>query len=353
MSDYGDVAVIADQIKNDLRPVTFELLGAATELAGKLGVKVKALVFGHNLGDIPKTLIHYGADEVIVADQPELAEYSTLPYRKAALAALKSMDRTPHILLCGATTLGRDLAPRIAACLETGLTADCTELDVGDYTHKGKADPEKVGEYKNCLYAIRPSFGESLKARILGPWNFPQMATARVGVMVPNEPDTSREGKIIPIKVGFDESDFRVKVIETVHEVSAALDLTRAKVIVSGGFGLGGPEGFEAVRDLASIFEDSAVGASRKAVDAGWIPYAHQVGQTGKTVRPKLYIALGISGAIQHRVGMSNSETIIAVNKDETAPIFQFAHYGIVGDIYEIAPLLKERFQKTMKAAGG
>ncbi|MDH5478312.1 MAG: electron transfer flavoprotein subunit alpha/FixB family protein [Nitrospinota bacterium] len=348
MSQYEDIVVIADQIQNDLRPITFELLGAAQTLAAKLNVKVRAIVMGHNLGSIPQELIHNGADSVYVVDQPELAEYTTLTYRRAAISVIESFPRPPHIAICGATTLGRDLAPRIASHFETGLTADCTELDIGDYEHKGRADPSKMGTYNNCLYAIRPSFGESLKARILGPWKNPQMATARTGALIPFPTDTTRTGDIIPIKVKFEDSDFRVKVIETVREVSDALDLIRAKVIVSGGFGLGGAEGFEVVKDLASAFKESAVGSSRKAVDSGWIPYSHQVGQTGKTVRPVLYIALGISGAIQHRVGMSNSGTIIAVNKDEKAPIFQFAHYGIVGDLYEIAPLLKEQFKKTM-----
>jgi len=348
MSQYQDIAVIADQIQNDLRPITFELLGAAQELAGKLGVKVRAIVMGHNLGDIPQTLIHNGADAVYVVDQPELAEFTTLTYRRAAISALESFDKPPHIALCGATTLGRDLAPRIASYFETGLTADCTELDVGEYEHKGKADPAKTGTYQNCLYAIRPSFGESLKARILGPWKNPQMATARTGALIPFKTDATRTGPIIPVRVKFEPSDFRVKVIETVREVSKSLDLLRAKVIVSGGFGLGGPEGFQVVRDLAAVFRESAVGSSRKAVDSGWIPYAHQVGQTGKTVRPTLYIALGISGAIQHRVGMSNSATIIAVNKDEKAPIFQFAHYGVVGDLYDVAPLLTAQFKKIL-----
>lgn len=351
MSGYADVVVIADQLQGDLQPISLELLGAARTLADKLGVKVQAIALGSGLDDIPQTLIHNGADGVYVVDQPELAEYTTLTYRRAAIAVLESMSRPPHIVLCGATTIGRDLAPRIAAYFETGLTADCTELDIGDYEHKGKADPSKVGTYKNCLYAIRPSFGESLKARIIGPWKNPQMATARVGVMVPCGEDKSRKGEIREVKVSFEEPDFRIKVVETAREVSTSVDLLRAKVIVAGGFGIGGPEGFDVVRDLASIFKDSAVGASRKAVDAGWIPYAHQVGQTGKTVRPKLYIALGVSGAIQHRVGMNNSETIIAVNKDESAPIFQFAHYGIVGDVYEIAPLLKEQFLKAMKTS--
>lgn len=353
MSDTPGVLVIVDQLQGELRPITLELLGAARELAGKLGagVGVQALVMGHKLGDIPQRLVWNGADEVIVVDQPELAEYCTLTYRKASISVIDSMPKPPHIILCGATTIGRDLAPRIAAHYETGLTADCTELDIGEYEHKGKADPSKVGTYHNCLYAIRPSFGESLKARIIGPWKNPQMATARAGVMIPCGEDTSRTGKITPFTVKFDKEDFIMKVIETVRDVSSTVDLIKAKVIVSGGFGLGGADGFNVVRDLASAFKDSAVGASRKTVDSGWIPYSHQVGQTGKTVRPAIYIALGISGAIQHRVGMSSSATIIAVNKDEKAPIFQFAHYGIVGDLYEIAPILKEQFSKSFATA--
>jgi len=352
MSQYADVMVIVDQLQGDLQNIALELLGAARELAGKLGVKVQALAIGHKLGDMPQRLIWNGADEVFVVDQPETAEYTTLTYRRAVITVLDSLPRPPHIVLCGATTIGRDLAPRIAAHFETGLTADCTELDIGDYEHKGKADPTKTGTFNNCLYAIRPSFGESLKARIIGPWKNPQMATARAGVMIPCGEDTSRTGKITVIPVKFNDSDFRVKVLETIRDVSKTVDLIKAKVIVSGGFGLGSADGFSVVRDLASAFKNSAVGSSRKAVDAGWIPYAHQVGQTGKSVRPQIYIALGISGAIQHRVGMSNSHTIIAVNKDEKAPIFQFAHYGIVGDLYEVAPLLKEQLKKAFAATG-
>ena len=351
MSNYQNVMVVADQLQNDVQSITFELMGAACELSKKLNVKVQALVMGHELGDIPQTLIHHGADEVLVVDHADLKEYTTLTYRRAVISALATLAEPPHIILCGATTIGRDLAPRIAAYYEVGLTADCTELDIGQYIHKGKADPAKVGTFENCLYAIRPSFGESLKARIIGPWKNPQMATARAGAMVPSEPDTNRKGTIKEVSVTFEESDFRTKVLETVRDVSSAVNLEGAKVIVSGGFGLGGPEGFDVVRDLASVFKDSAVGSSRKAVDSGWIPYAHQVGQTGKTVRPVLYIALGISGAIQHRVGISNSDTIIAVNKDEAAPIFGFANYGIVGDLFEVAPLLKEQFKKSMSTA--
>lgn len=350
MFDSKNVVVVAEQLGGELQPVTFELLGAAHQLAEKLGIGVTAYLLGHKVSPLAEKLIHGGADEVFVVDDADLEEYANLPYRRGVIAILDNMKEPPPIALMGATTIGRDLAPRIAAYLETGLTADTTELDIGDYTHKGKADPTKTGEYTNILYAIRPSFGESLKARILGPWKNPQMATARIGVMERLPLDTSRTGKIENISVSFQPDDFRVKVIKTIRDLSAAVNLTEAKVIVSGGFGLGGPEGFDVVRDLASAFKDSVVGSSRRAVDAGWIPYAHQVGQTGKTVRPELYIALGISGAIQHRVGMVNSKTIIAVNKDPDAPIFKFAHYGIVGDLHEVAPMLKKALLEKMKS---
>ena len=351
MADTGNVTVIAEQFNGDLQTISFELLGAARGLAEKLGTGVSACLLGNNISSLTDKLIHNGADKVYVVDDPALEEYATLTYRRGVLAILNHIGEPPPIILMGATTIGRDLAPRIAASLETGLTADCTELDIGDYTHKGRADPAKTGTFEKILYAIRPSFGESLKARILGPWKKPQMATARVGVMERLEEDTSRTGTVDAVSVAFEPSDMRVKVIKTVRDLSQTVNLIEAKVIVSGGYGLGAPEGFDVVRDLASAFKDSVVGSSRRAVDHGWIPYAHQVGQTGKTVRPELYIALGISGAIQHRVGMSNSKTIIAVNKDPDAPIFQFAHYGIVGDLYEVVPLLKKAFLQ-MSAAG-
>lgn len=346
----GNVMVIAEHIRGELQPVTMELLGAARILADKLGTRVQCVLIGSNLGDLPRRLLGGGADIVYCADDPQLREYRTLPYRRVICDLLESLPEAPHVCLLGSTTTGRDLAPRIAAHFETGLTADCTELDIGPYEHKSKLDPTKLGLYPDCLYAIRPSFGESLKARILGPWKNPQMATTRPGVMVPIKFDPTRTGEINSIPVNLKSEDFRTEVEEVIQEISSGMKLTDADVIVSGGYGIGSPDAFELLRELAACFENSAIGASRKVVDLGWIPYQHQVGQTGKTVRPKLYIACGISGAIQHRVGMSKSGCIIAINKDPDAPIFKFAHYGIVGDVFQVVPELIKHFKQFKKA---
>jgi electron transfer flavoprotein alpha subunit len=335
-----EVIIVAEQSQGIVQPVTFELLGAGRDLANKLGGKLSCILLGHNIKDEAKRLISYGAEIVYVADHPELENYRTLPFKRVITDLLQTFELPPHIVLLGSTTTGRDLAPRIAAFFKTGLTADCTELDIGPYEHTNKADPDKVGRYPGCLYAIRPSFGESLKARILGPWNNPQMATTRPGVMIPLEPDTNRTGEIREIPVNLKSEDFRLEVLEIIREVQSGVNLDDADVVVAGGYGLGGPEGFELLRELASCFDNGVVGASRKVVDAGWIPYQCQIGQTGKTVRPKIYIACGISGAIQHRVGMNKSGLIIAINKDADAPIFQVAHHGIVGDIYQVLPEL-------------
>lgn len=347
----GEVLVIAEHILGDLQPVTLELLGAGRILADKMNQPLLCLVMGHELGDMPQRLLDHGADRVYVADHPELKNYRTLPYRRVVCDFLESLPSQPHTCLLGSTTTGRDLAPRIAAHFDTGLTADTTELDIGPYEHTSKVDPSKIGLYPNCLYAIRPSFGESLKARILGPWKNPQMATTRPGVMLPL-PRESRTGEIINIPVNLQEPDHRLLVKEIVREVAKGVNLTEADVIVAGGYGLGTQEGFNMLKDLAACFENSAVGASRKVVDLGWIPYQNQVGQTGKTVRPKLYIACGISGAIQHRVGMSKSSLIIAINKDPDAPIFKFAHHGIVGDCYQIIPEMIKQFKQAQSTSG-
>jgi electron transfer flavoprotein alpha subunit len=341
----GDVLVVAEHILGELQPVTLELLGAGRLLSDKMEKSLIAIVMGHELGDIPQKLIEHGADKVYVADHPELKNYRTLPYRRVVCDFLESLPEPPHTCLLGSTTTGRDLAPRIAAHFDTGLTADCTELDIGPYEHKSKVDPSKIGLYPNCLYAIRPSFGESLKARILGPWKNPQMATTRPGVMIPLKTDSARKGEIVKLKVTFKDEDARLIVADTVREISKGVKLTEADVIISGGYGMGTKEGFNLLYELAKCFPNSAVGASRKVVDLGWIPYQHQVGQTGKTVRPKLYIACGISGAIQHRVGMSKSNMILAINKDADAPIFKFAHHGIVGDVYQVLPELIKQFK--------
>jgi electron transfer flavoprotein alpha subunit len=350
-----EVVIIAEQTDGEVQPVTYELLGAGRQLADKLTEqsgqqgKLSCFLLGHNIEGQVQKLIEYGADKVYVADHPELANYRTLPYKRVITDHIATWELRPHVVLLGSTTTGRDLAPRIASRLETGLTADCIELDIGDYEHTNKADPAKVGLYPYCLYAIRPSFGESLKARILGPWHNPQMATTRPGVMLPLKPEQGRHGEVIHVPVNLQPEDFRLEIVEIFREMNKTVDLTAADVIIAGGFGMGSAEGFEMLRELADCFDNAVVGASRKCVDVGWIPYLHQIGQTGKTVRPKIYIACGISGAIQHRVGMDKADTIIAINKDASAPIFSFAHHGIVGDVYQIVP----EMIRQLKAAKG
>ena len=332
--------VVAEQVGSKVAPVTLELLGEGKKLAQKLGVNLSCFVIGHNMQDAVQEVIKAGAQKVYLADNSELAEYKTLHYRRVIVDELSKWTTPPHTLLMGSTTTGRDLAPRVAAFFETGLTADTIELDIGPYEHTSGTDETKLGYFPECLYASRPSFGESLKARILGPWKDPQMATIRPGVFPkPEMMESAPEGiEVVNVACSFQGCDYRVEIKETIRELETKVDITAADVIVAGGYGLGSGEGIDLLKQLADCFENSVIGASRKIVDLSWIDYPHQVGQTCKTVRPIIYIACGISGALQHRVGMQKSDHIIAINKDPDAPIFSFADHGIVGDLYQVIP---------------
>ncbi|WDU82320.1 electron transfer flavoprotein subunit alpha/FixB family protein [Caloramator sp. Dgby_cultured_2] len=317
------VWVIAEQRNGHLQKVALELLGKGRELSEKLGVKLTAVLVGYEVEKLANTLIKHGADEVIVLENILLKNYTTDGYTNAIEKI--AIERKPEIILIGATNIGRDLGPRLAARLKTGLTADCTGLDIDENT-------------KNLLMT-RPAFGGNLMATIECPNHRPQMATIRPGVFPLPCPDDRREGRIEKIDVKIKEEEIRTVVEKIVKSLDEKIDITEAKVIVSGGRGIGNKEGFEMLKELAHLL-GGVVGASRAAVDAGWIGKDHQVGQTGKTVRPKLYIACGISGAIQHLAGMQESEYIIAINKDENAPIMSIADLGIVGDVYKVLPEL-------------
>ncbi|MDA1020837.1 MAG: electron transfer flavoprotein subunit alpha/FixB family protein [Cyanobacteria bacterium] len=347
-----EVLVIAEQVDGIIANVTLELLGEGKKLAKKLDAPLSCFILGHNIDSQVDRVIAAGADKVYVADHPELAEYKTLPYRRVIIDEINTWSTPPHTMLMGSTTSGRDLAPRIAAYFETGLTADTIELDIGPYEHKAGVDKSKIGYFPECLYANRPSFGESLKARILGPWKDPQMATIRPGVFPLPEMVSKPRSEVTKIKnveVKILDSDNRVRISKILREAGSKIDITEADVIIAGGFGLGSIEGFKLLQELADCFENSVVAASRKAVDLGWITYPYQVGQTGKTVRPKIYIACGISGALQHRVGMQKSDLIIAINKDPDAAIFSFAHHGIVGDLYHVIPEMISQIKASKK----
>lgn len=323
-----EVWVFAEQRNNKIPQIVFELLGKTAELAKKLNVKVGAVLLCEKDNNLSKELIVYGADNVYLAENPLLKNYKTDFYTKI-MAELIGKEK-PNIVIYGATHIGRDLAPRIAQRITTGLTADCTGLDIDD---------------DSLLVQTRPAFGGNIMARIKCPNHKPQMSTVRPGVMKIPKKDDNRTGKIIKVKAEINEKDLLTNIIKIVKENKCIADLERAKIIVSGGRGLGTKENFKLIEELARLL-CGEVGASRAVVDAGWISKDHQVGQTGKTVRPKLYIACGISGAIQHRAGMQNSEMIIAINKDPDAMIFEVADYGIVGDLNKIIPLLIEELKK-------
>lgn len=329
-SSYKNVWVFAEQRDGAITPVVIELLGEGRKLADEIGVNLCAILLGKNVDSMAKELVAYGADTVYTADDELLEKFTTDAYTKVITDAINEFK--PEIVLYGATHIGRDLAPRIASRVSTGLTADCTKLEI---------DPDD-----KKLKQTRPAFGGNIMATIICPNTRPQMSTVRPGVMEKAEKNHSRDGKIVPMSFNLSKDDIRVEVIKTVKTKKDLVSLTDANIIVSGGLGMGSPEGFEMLKQLADKL-GGVVGASRAAVDAGWIDHSHQVGQTGTTVKPNLYIACGISGAIQHLAGMQNSDFIIAINKNETAPILDIADYGIVGDVKDIVPLLTEKLDSV------
>ena len=329
--EYKNIFVFVEQRDGKIQNVGLELLGKARELADNLGQEVHALFLGQNIKSQAQELIAYGADKVLLVEDESLAVYTTEPYTQAIAQLIN--DKKPSIVLIGSTTIGRDLGPRVSARVNTGLTADCTKLEINE------EDKE--------LWSTRPAFGGNLMATIVCPNHRPQMSTVRPGVMQKMANDTSRKGEVIEEKINFNKDKFKVKVLETVKKESK-VDITEAKVLVSGGRGVGTKEGFKKLEDLAKELKGE-VASSRAMVDAGIMPHERQVGQTGKTVRPNLYVACGISGAIQHLAGMESSEFIVAINKDKFAPIMQVADLGIVGDLHKIVPMLTERLKAEMK----
>lgn len=333
LKNYKNVWVFAEQRAGVITPVVLELLGEGRKLADEIGVELCAILPGENISPLADTLIEYGADVVYMADSPLLKNYTTEGYTKVISDAIEECK--PEIVLYGATNIGRDLAPRIAARIGTGLTADCTKLEI---------DPED-----KKLKQTRPAFGGNLMATIICPNTRPQMSTVRPGVTQKNPPIKGKKGEIVKLQVELSDKDIRTIVREIVKSKKEMVSLTDADIIISGGKGLGSPEGFDLLKKLADTM-GGVVGASRAAVDSGWIDHSHQVGQTGTTVKPKIYIACGISGAIQHLAGMQTSDLIIAINKNERAPIFDVADYGLVGDLYEYIPLLIAAFEAEKNA---
>ena len=327
-AQYKNVYVFVEQREGVIQNVGLELLGKARELADALNEKVYAMLLGHDLTTQAQECIAYGADTVLRVDAPELATYVTEPYAQAIYQIIR--DNKPSIVLIGATTIGRDLGPRLSARVETGLTADCTGLEISE---------------DRGLLMTRPAFGGNLMATIICKEHRPQMSTVRPGVMRMGQRDENRKGTIEDVKINFDKSKFRVRVLETVKQTKNLVDITEAHVLISGGRGVGNAEGFDMLRAMANTI-GAEVSASRAMVDAGVLGHERQVGQTGKTVRPDLYFAMGISGAIQHLAGMEESEYIIAINKDKFAPIFNVADLGIVGDVRKIVPLLTEKLKR-------
>ncbi|MHA1990767.1 MAG: electron transfer flavoprotein subunit alpha/FixB family protein [Candidatus Hodarchaeales archaeon] len=346
------IITYCELLEGEILPVGLEILGEATRMCEKLGESgnVSALIIGSKIPEeVSQNLISYGAKKVIVVDQPDFEIYNTRVYASTIVEMVKKYK--PEIFLFGATTIGRGLAPRVAARLEVGLSADCTEFDIGEYENRPRRQ-----RFEKVAHFIRPSFAEAKLATIIGPWTFPQMATARPGAMVPLEDDSSRKGEVIFETVTINEEDTQVKVLEIVRgsddDQGETVDFKSAEIIVAGGFGVG-KDGFDLLKELVDAInkngQKAELGASRKAVDSGYIPYKHQIGQTGKTTESKLYIAVGISGAIQHIAGMKRSKKVIAINRDSSAPIFSHADYGIVGNYEDAIPELIKKVKNGHK----
>ena len=341
LEEYKGVYVFAQQVDNIVNSIAFELIGKGKDLAADLGTEVTAVLVGSGVKGLADELAEYGADRVIVVDDPELKEYRTEPYAHALASVIEKYK--PEIFLVGATAIGRDLGPRVSARIHTGLTADCTQLDIGDFP----LNPVPGKEQKhNQLLMTRPAFGGTI-ATIACPDFRPQMATVRPGVMQKKERQAGVKANIEEFNPGFTPNHNYVEILEVVKAVSETVDIMDAKILVSGGRGMGNAENFKILEDLAEVI-GGTVSCSRAVVDAGWKPKDLQVGQTGKTVRPNVYFAIGISGAIQHLAGMEESDIIIAINKDDTAPIFDVADYGLVGDLNKIVPALTEKLRAEL-----
>ena len=339
LEEYKGVYVFAQQVDNVMNGIAFELIGKGKDLAETLGTEVTAVLVGSDVRGLADELAEYGADKVIVVDDPELKEYRTEPYAHALASVIEKYK--PEIFLVGATAIGRDLGPRVSARVHTGLTADCTQLEIGDYP----MNPIPGREQKhNQLLMTRPAFGGNTIATIACPDFRPQMATVRPGVMQKRPKVEGAKANVEEYNPGFTPNGNYVEILEVVKAVTDTVDIMEAQILVSGGRGVGSAENFKLLDELAEVL-GGTVSCSRAVVDAGWKPKDLQVGQTGKTVRPNVYFAIGISGAIQHLAGMEESDLIIAINKDETAPIFDVADYGIVGDLNKIVPALTEKLR--------
>ena len=342
LEEFKGVYIYAEQVDNQISNIAFELLGKARDLAKDLDTDVTAVLIGSDVKGLADSLAVYGADKVIVVDDPELKNYRTEPYTHALASVIKEFK--PEIMLVGATAIGRDLGPRVSARVATGLTADCTLLEIGDFPLVALPNQEQL---HNQLLMTRPAFGGNTIATIACPYNRPQMATVRPGVMQKIAPIEGAKANVVEFNPGFTPDNKYVEILDIVKSVVDTVDISEAKILVSGGRGVGSAENFKLLDELAEVL-GGTVSCSRAVVDNGWKSKDLQVGQTGKTVRPSVYFAIGISGAIQHTAGMEESDIIIAINKDETAPIFDVADYGIVGDLNKIVPMLTAQLKAEL-----